>query len=76
MSPTTYVQDGTLFVNDAKLGDGGTYICTGKNALNIDRAIVSLHVGGETCTEAWPLYTGGQKELLTCGADSNLVCGR
>ena len=22
------------------------------------------------------IYTGDQKELLTCGADSDLVCGR
>ena len=40
------VKDGTLIISNAKLSDGGTYICTGKNVLNVDRAIISLHVGG------------------------------
>ena len=43
---SSHVKDGTLIISNARLGDGGTYICTGKNLLNIDRAIISLHVGG------------------------------
>ncbi|XP_028393916.1 basement membrane-specific heparan sulfate proteoglycan core protein-like isoform X2 [Dendronephthya gigantea] len=42
---SSHVKDGTLIITDARLNDGGTYICTGKNALNVDRAIISLHVG-------------------------------
>ncbi len=43
---SSYVKDGTLIISNARLDDGGTYICTGKNVLNSDRAIISLHVGG------------------------------
>ena len=43
---SSHVKDGTLIISNARLGDGGTYICTGKNILNVDRAIISLHVGG------------------------------
>ena len=46
---SSHVKDGTLIITDARLSDGGTYICTGKNALNVDRAIISLHVGGKLC---------------------------
>lgn len=44
---SSLVKDGTLIISDARMSDGGTYICTGKNRLNVDRAIISLHVGGK-----------------------------
>ncbi|XP_046850940.1 basement membrane-specific heparan sulfate proteoglycan core protein-like [Xenia sp. Carnegie-2017] len=45
MPLTSQIKDGSLIITNAQLDDGGTYICTGKNSLNIDRAIISLHVG-------------------------------